>query len=77
LLSALLGAAQPLRSQEFLLPTTNRALFEPGGEERSAGSDVPTLTDQAMAGLAALIATSAIFSLMFMVASHCLVSTSL
>jgi len=33
-LAGLLAAATPLVAQPFQLPTTNRALFEPGGEER-------------------------------------------
>src|SRR5580704_17054618 len=33
-LAAILGATHSLRGQEFLLPTANHALFEPGGEER-------------------------------------------
>ncbi len=33
-LAVILGVPPALRAQEFLLPTANHALFEPGGEER-------------------------------------------
>lgn len=33
-LAVVLGAVHDLQGQEFLLPTANHALFEPGGEER-------------------------------------------